>query len=74
MEHLRTKLTALYYDIVHLYMYCSKSLPRKSSLIDCKRSRIQYDGALDILRDDVAWEYDGIIDSMPDFIKVGSYI
>jgi len=30
---------------------------------------IQYDEALNVLRDEAAWEYAGMIDSTPDFIK-----
>ena len=30
---------------------------------------IQYDEALNVLRDEAAWKYGGIIDNTPDFIK-----
>jgi len=30
---------------------------------------MQYDEALDILRDGVAWEYGGMTNNAPDFIK-----
>ena len=34
----------------------------------------QHDEAPDTLRDDVAWEYGGMIDGTPDFIETDPYV
>jgi len=41
-------------------------LPRLLGIYDL---RVQYDEALNVLRDEAAWEYGGVIDNTLDFIK-----
>jgi len=70
INHLKAKLVALNYDTLHCVGVLSEVIaPEVVAYLIASDLGIQYHEALNVLRDEAAWEYGGIIDSTPDFIK-----
>jgi hypothetical protein len=72
IEHLNAKLIALNYNTPSLHCVDVLSeviAPEVIAHLIASDLGIQYDEALNVLRDEAAWEYGGIIDNTPDFIK-----
>jgi len=67
IDHLKAKPVALNYDTLHCVDVLSA--PEVVAHLIVSDLGIQYDEALNVLRDEVAWEYGGMIDSTLDFIK-----
>jgi hypothetical protein len=72
IDHLKAKLIALNCDT--LPSHCIDVLseifaPEVVAHLITSDLGVQYDEALNVLTDEAAWDYGGIIDNTPDFIK-----
>jgi hypothetical protein len=66
-EHLKAKLRALHYDTLHCVDVLSEVIaPEVVAHSIARNVGIQYDEALNVLKDEAAWEYSGVIDNTPE--------
>jgi hypothetical protein len=70
IEHLKTKLEALHYDTLHCVDVLLEVIaPEVVAHLIASNLGIQYDEALNVLKDKAAWEYGEMIDNTPEFIR-----